>query len=153
NAMFPRWRIRVLLCPSSISALGRLTFVPDEFLMDRTFDALLFDVALVSGLDAFFHVPALSVEDQGAMFTVHCGPITCPPRPDTVFPGNRANGELVGDRHGIGSFLIIVVKELAAGSNDAGRDVQIEDAAESVEGVNDVVDQFAGAVVPHPVPA
>ena len=33
NAMFPRWHIRVLLCPSSISALGRLTLVPDEFLM------------------------------------------------------------------------------------------------------------------------
>src|SRR5882672_12351787 len=32
NAMFPRWHIRVLLCSSSISALGRLTLAPDEFL-------------------------------------------------------------------------------------------------------------------------
>jgi hypothetical protein len=71
-------------------------------------------------------MPALSVEDQGAILTVHCGVITCPPRPDTVFPGYGASGELVGDRHGIGSFLIIVVKELAAGSNDPGRGVQIE---------------------------
>ena len=139
--------------PADVRPRRVLDAIYEIALMDRTFDALLFDVALVSGLDAFFHVPALSVEDQGAMFTVHCGPITCPPRPDTVFPGNRANGELVGDRHGIGSFLVIVVKELAAGSNDAGRDVQIEDPAESVEGVNAVVTQFAGAVVPHPVPA
>src|SRR5262245_29553709 len=33
KAMFPKWHRRVLLCPSSMSALGRLTFVPDEFLM------------------------------------------------------------------------------------------------------------------------
>src|SRR5690349_5424632 len=70
-----------------------------------------------------------------------------------MLPGERASGELVGDRQRIGCFLIIIVKELAAGSHDAGRSIQIENPAEPVESVNAVVAQFAGTVVPHPMPA
>src|SRR5437660_9483904 len=52
--------------PADVRPRRVLDAINEIALMDRTFDALLFDVAVVSGLDAFFHVPALSVEDQGS---------------------------------------------------------------------------------------
>src|SRR5436309_8466885 len=102
--------------------------------MDRAFDALLFAVALVHGLDALFHVPGIALEDQSAVLTVHRRAVAGPLRPDPVFPGDATGGEIIADRHGVGGFLSVVVEELAASRNDARWRIQTEEPAEPVEG-------------------
>src|SRR5579871_2998856 len=101
--------------------------------MDCAFNALGFAVARICRFDSFFHMPALTVQDQRAMLTIHDRAIASPARPNSVLPGDRARGEFVSSRQGIGSLLVVIVKELTAGCHDAGRSIQVEDPPEPVE--------------------
>src|SRR5262249_50006642 len=100
-------------------------------LMDRAIRR--FDVALIRGLDAIFDMPTLPVKNQSTALTVQGRAGTCSPRPDPMFPGDRAIGEIVARRQRIGSFLSVVVKELAASGHDPVGSVQIEEPAQAVQ--------------------
>src|SRR5262245_35579400 len=121
--------------------------------MDRAFDLVPFAIPLIGSFDALFHVPSFSVQNESPMLSVDRGAIAGRPRPDLMLPGHGARREFVGDCHGVGSFLIIVVEILAAGCYHAGRSIEIQYPAKSIESVNSVIAKFTRAVIPHPVPA
>src|SRR5262249_4854857 len=112
-------------------------------------------VALVGGFNAILDMPGiLLVKDQRAVFAVQHQPVTrLFPRPEAMLPVDRTSGEIISDSQGVGSFLIVVVEELAAAGSDANGSFQVEEPADPVERVNAVVAQLAAAEIPHPVPA
>src|SRR5262245_14126525 len=116
----------------------------------------LHGLLLVAGFDAVLDMPAAIVEHQDAALAIelHAPRLAgdANERPDAVLPQNRAVGEVEGGQVSVGSFLVVVVEELAAAGANADRGVEIEHPTSQIESMNAVVAQFAGAVVPVPMP-
>src|SRR5438132_1566092 len=73
-------------------------------------------------------------------------------RPDAVRPDHRAVRKIERGDVRVGRDLVVVVEELAAAGADADRRVQVQEPADDVEGVDAVVADLGGAVIPVPVP-
>src|SRR5262249_21009795 len=73
-------------------------------------------------------------------------------RPDAMLPGQASMREIEGGDLGVRRLLVVVVEVLAAPAGNAERGVEAEHPAGHVEGVDGVVADLAGAVIPEPVP-
>src|SRR5208282_1161854 len=69
-----------------------------------------------------------------------------------MLPDQAGLGEVEAGNHGVGRLLVVGVKVLASAGADPRRGVEPENPAGHVQGVDAVVAQLAGAVVPVPVP-
>src|SRR5207245_86231 len=109
-----------------------------------------------AGRSAIDNMPTLAIDDQCALFAVQDNAerlaLGAGLRPDAMLPDDRRAGEIVGGGVRGRRLLIVVVEELAAAAGDARRSVEAGQHADQVEGVDAVVAQLAGAVVPVPVP-
>src|SRR5206468_2189736 len=72
--------------------------------------------------------------------------------PDAMFPDETGVVEVVRHHLGVGGLLVVVVEILAPAAGDALGGVEAEHPSGGVEGVDAVVAQLAGAVIPVPVP-
>ena len=167
--MLPRWQSPELMCPVAEIA-GERSLAFDGVDKVSQVRPQLFAGFGRRGFPRPVNFPTAAIENQGAAFAVkrdrRAAAFDAVMAPQPMFPDDGFGGgglllrffgagrrlELVIDEQGVGGFLLIVEGVFAAARGDLLRPIDAQSPAGDIQHVDAPVAQFAGAVVPEPMP-